>query len=187
MASAAQWKDTVVNFLTLYGFQILGALVILAVGWFIERWIGNLAGRWLGKQQLEPTVRLLLVRMVRLSVFGLAVILALDKFGVRITPFIAGIGLIGVCGRVVSIELFSTSLMRSDRSRAVKDPAPVIGINALKAFSINIAVQPWVKAPDFVAAQLEIYQAVVEQFCNRQIGIPFPQHEVRLLNAPAKS
>ena len=27
-----QWKTTIINFLTLYGFQVVGALIILAVG-----------------------------------------------------------------------------------------------------------------------------------------------------------
>jgi small conductance mechanosensitive channel len=69
--------------------------------------------------------------------------------------------------------------------RVLTDPAPVIGINALEASSINISVQPWVAVPDFEMAQLEIYKAVVEIFAQHGISIPFPQQEVRLLDAPA--
>ena len=35
--------------------------------------------------------------------------------------------------------------------------------------------------PDFCTAQLEIYQAIVEQFRARGIDIPFPQRDVRII------
>jgi small conductance mechanosensitive channel len=35
---------------------------------------------------------------------------------------------------------------------------------------------------DFVAAQAEIYQAIIEQFRAGNISIPFPQREVRMIN-----
>jgi small conductance mechanosensitive channel len=265
------WKDTVVDFLIRYGFQILGAFIILAIGALVARWLGKLTDRWLQKQKLEPPICLLIVRVVKLLVFALAGILALDKFGVQIAPLIAGIGvagvgiglamqgvlgnlvagltiiftkpyrvgeyieLLGVYGQVTNIELFTTTLLHSDQSRVVipnrkivgeimhnygkirqldlnvdvaynsdldqalrivrailaanplvlKEPAPVVGINALEASSINIAVKPWVAVSDYTVAQLEIYQAVVDRFRASRIDIPFPQREVRLLNQPS--
>ncbi len=92
----ATWKDTVADFLIRYGFQIVGAFIILAIGALVARWLGRLTGRWLEKHQLEPPVRILIMRVVTLLVFALAVVLALDKFGVQIAPLIAGIGVAGV-------------------------------------------------------------------------------------------
>ena len=64
----------------------------------------------------------------------------------------------------------------------LKDPRPgVVGIAALAGSSINVAVMPWVAVPDYGPAQLEIYEAIIEQFRARDIEIPFPQREVRLL------
>ena len=68
--------------------------------------------------------------------------------------------------------------------RVLRDPVPVVGINALEASSINISVQPWVSVPDYEAAQLEIYRAVLDVFRQHRIEIPFPQQEVRLLGTP---
>jgi small conductance mechanosensitive channel len=267
----ATWKDSVIDFLVRYGFQVVGALIILAIGALVARWIGKLTGDWLEKHQLELPIRTLIVRVTRLLIFALAVVLALDKFGVQIAPLIAGIGvagvgigfamqgvlgnliagltiiftkpyrvgeyieLLGVYGQVTNVELFSTTLLHADQSRVVipnrkivgeimhnygkirqlnlsvdvaysadlnkalaivrdilatnphvlKEPAIVVGINALESSSINIAIQPWVAVPDFGPAQLEIYQAIVEKFRADKIEIPFPQHEVRLLNQPA--
>jgi small-conductance mechanosensitive channel len=42
-----------------------------------------------------------------------------------------------------------------------------------------------VAAADYGPAQAEIYQAILDQFRSRQIEIPFPQREIRLLNGAA--
>ena len=262
-----QWQNTVVTFFITYGFQIVGAIIILIAGAIIAQWVGRLTDKGLTKHHLEPPIRVLMVRVIRLIVFGFAVVLALDKFGVPITPLVAGIGVAGVGiglaaqgvlgnmfagltiiftkpfrvgeyiellnvnGQVTNIELFSTTLLHSDRSRVVipnrkivgeilhnygamrqldlsvgiaynadvkralaavheilntnpcvlKDPKPVVGIEALGESAITIGVSPWVAVPDYGVAQLEIYQAIIEQFRARGVEIPFPQREVRLL------
>jgi small conductance mechanosensitive channel len=66
--------------------------------------------------------------------------------------------------------------------RILQDPAPVIGISLLGDSSINISVKPWVAIPDYVPAQAELYQAIVEEFRTDNIQIPFPQREIRMLN-----
>jgi small conductance mechanosensitive channel len=68
--------------------------------------------------------------------------------------------------------------------RVLKNPAPVVGIAALANSSINVAICPWTTVPDFNPAQAEIYKAIIDQFRAHKIEIPFPQHEVRLLNNP---
>ena len=62
---------------------------------------------------------------------------------------------------------------------------PVVGISQLGESAINISVAPWVKVEDFGPAQAELYQALLERFKARNISIPFPQHEVRMLGGPA--
>jgi small conductance mechanosensitive channel len=84
------------NFLLLYGFQILGAVIILIVGALVAVWVGKISRRWLEQHDLEPPIRALIVKAVKLLVFGLAVVLALDKFGVQIAPIIAALGVAGV-------------------------------------------------------------------------------------------
>lgn len=79
-----------------YGFQVLGALVILAAGVLAARWLGSIVDRRLRKGTMEPPMRILLVRVLRILVFALSVVMALDKFGFQIAPLIAGIGVAGV-------------------------------------------------------------------------------------------
>ena len=56
------WQDSVINFVVQYGFQIVGAIVILVVGALLAKWLGKLTNGWLVKQALEPPIRLLVVR-----------------------------------------------------------------------------------------------------------------------------
>jgi small conductance mechanosensitive channel len=79
-----------------YGFQVLGALVILGVGLMVARWLGNVTERHLTRKGLEPPIRMLGVRALRLVVLLFALVLALDKFGFQIAPLVAGIGVAGL-------------------------------------------------------------------------------------------
>jgi len=68
-------------------------------------------------------------------------------------------------------------------SRVVQDPVPVIGVSQLADSAITISVKPWVAIEDYVPAQAELYEAIVKAFGTDHIQIPFPQREIRMLNA----
>jgi small conductance mechanosensitive channel len=251
-----------------FGPKLLVAVIIIVAGYFAGRWVGKGMGRTLARLDLEPPVRLLLVRLVRVLVLALFALMALQNLGIQLLPLLAGLGVLGagialatqgVLGNVVAgltiiftkpfrvgeyvsmlgeegdvraISLFTTTLGHPDRSRVVvpnrkivgeilhnygqirqldivvgvaydtdlnqalaaindimqgnprvlKDPAPVIQVTLLADSSINIAVKPWVKVPDYVQAGGEINKAIVETFRGRNIVIPFPQREVRILS-----
>jgi small conductance mechanosensitive channel len=226
--------------------------------------------RWLERKTMEPPVRMLLVRVVKLLVFACALLVALGTAGMNVAALIAGFGvagvgvglamqgvlsnlvagltiiftkpfrvgeyieILGVQGQVTTIELFSTTLVHGDRSRIVipnrkivgevlhnygtvrqlnltvgvayganvsdallvigqilkantrvlRELEPVVGVSSLGDSSINIAVMPWVNGSDYGPASAEIYRAIVQEFRERRIDIPYPQREVRLLNNP---
>jgi small conductance mechanosensitive channel len=260
-------KELSIDLAVRYGFQVLGALVIVVAGVIIARWAGNMVGRKLAKTTLEPPVRTLAVRAVRLVVILFTILVALDKFGFQIAPLVAGIGvaglgigfalqgvlsnlvaglsiiitkpfrvgehvaMVGVRGDVSQIELFSTTLLHPDRSRVIipnrkivgeilhnygrirqldvtvrigarsnltdvlaaarevvaadprllTDPAPVVGVEGVTDAAITLAVQPWVAVGDYADARAALFQALIERFRARNIEIPLPQREVRLL------
>jgi len=66
-------------------------------------------------------------------------------------------------------------------SAVLQEPAPVLQVASLGESSINIRVMPWVDVADYVTARGALNREVVESFRQAQIGIPFPQREVRLL------
>lgn len=262
-------KRTIIDLAIQFGPKVLVAVVIIVAGVFVGRWAGrNIDGR-LKKFHLEPPVRQLLVRIVRIFILGLFAIMALQNLGVELLPLIAGLGvagagialamqgvlgnivagltiiftrpfrvgeyisIIGEEGQVENISLFTTALSHADLSqviipnrkivgeilhnygkirqlkvivgvaydtdlnkalsiinevlqnnpRMLKDPVPVIAVSVLAQYAINIAVNPWVNVPDYVSAGGEITRTIVETFRSRNIVIPFPQHEVRILGS----
>jgi small conductance mechanosensitive channel len=265
---ALAWKDKLIEYVINHAGALVSAAVIVVVGFIAAGWIGKLFERWLSRKAMEPPVRMLLTRIVRLLVVALTLVVALGTAGMDVTALIAGIGvagvgvglalqgvlgnlvagmtiiftkpfrvgeyieIAGVSGQVKQIELFSTMLLHSDMSRVMipnrklvgeilhnygqirqldlnvgvgygtdvdsaqkivreifvanprvlKDPAPVVGIAALGDSSIQIMVKPWTAVADYVPAQVEIYEAILNQFRANKIEIPFPQREVRLLN-----
>ncbi|NJD69369.1 MAG: mechanosensitive ion channel family protein [candidate division NC10 bacterium] len=88
--------DLVIDLMIRYGFKVLGAVVILAGGLLVARWSGNIVHAWVARQQIEPPVRVLIVRLIRATVVLLTLIVVIDNLGVQITPFLAGIGVAGV-------------------------------------------------------------------------------------------
>ena len=91
-----QIKSRILTFLTDYGLQIIGALIILAIGVAIAWWIGRALRQWLEKKNVEPPIIMLAVRVVRLLIFLVALLQALEKLSVPIGPALAGIGVAGV-------------------------------------------------------------------------------------------
>ncbi len=89
-------KDMTMELLLRYGFQVLGASAILAVGFLVARWLGGMADKRFQKQQMEPPMRILLVRVIKILVLVMAFVVALDKFGFSIAPLVAGIGVAGI-------------------------------------------------------------------------------------------
>jgi small conductance mechanosensitive channel len=89
-------KELTMEILLRYGFQALGAVAILAVGFLVARWLGRVTDQRFQKQQMEPPMRILLVRAIKILVLSMAFVVALDKFGFSIAPLVAGIGVAGI-------------------------------------------------------------------------------------------
>jgi small conductance mechanosensitive channel len=262
--------DLIMEYAIRYGFQALGALIVMVVGILVARWAGKLTQQWLQRQDMEPPVRMLLVKVVQIVILVFAVLAVLGQLGVQIAPLLAGIGvaglgvglalqgvlsnivaglsiiftkpyrvgehisILGVHGDVVTISIFSTILLHPDRSRIVipnrkivgeilhnygtirqlhlhvgvayttnlsealalvreilahhpsvlKDPAATVSVSQLGDSSVTIAIEPWTSIVNYVTAQGELNQAIIERFRAAHIEIPFPQREVRLLSTP---
>lgn len=78
-----------------FGPRLVVAILILVAGYMCGGWAGRVTNRMLGRFQLEPPVRMLIERIVRLLVVGLFAIMALQNLGVELLPLIAGLGVAG--------------------------------------------------------------------------------------------
>src|ERR1041384_6557468 len=93
--TSAHWQDTIISFVIQYGLKILGAIVILIVGLAIARTVGKWCDSWLSDRHLEPPIRLLFVRLIRVAILAVVSVVVLDQIGVQIAPLVAGLGVAG--------------------------------------------------------------------------------------------
>jgi len=84
-------------------------------------------------------------------------------------------------GTDVNLALSAIDEILRANPRVLRDPAPGIGVARLADASVKLNVNPWVNVPDYVAAVSEINKAILETFRARDIDMPLPQMEVRML------
>ncbi|HEX8750694.1 MAG TPA: mechanosensitive ion channel family protein, partial [Nitrospira sp.] len=88
--------DVVVEYVVRYGFQVLGAILVFALGAMVARWAGKLAQQWLERHDMEPPIRMLLVKIIQVLILLFTAMAALSQLGVQIAPLLAGIGVAGL-------------------------------------------------------------------------------------------
>jgi small conductance mechanosensitive channel len=88
-------QDVVSKLLVDLAPGLVAAGVILLLGYFAAGWSARLLLSGLARFDLEPPVRQLIERIVKLLVLGLAAIMALQNLGIQLLPLIAGLGIAG--------------------------------------------------------------------------------------------
>jgi small conductance mechanosensitive channel len=84
--------NAAVAFIVNYGFQFIGAIIILIAGWWVARWCGGLMLRFCQGAGLDVTLSRFFANVVKTLVLIFVVIVALNNFGVSIAPFVAAVG-----------------------------------------------------------------------------------------------
>ena len=95
VASLEQARHTVIDLAIRFGPKLLVAILILFIGVAVSRAVSRWLARALKHIELEPPVRVLLVRIAWLLTFTLFIILALQNLGVELLPLTAGVGVAG--------------------------------------------------------------------------------------------
>lgn len=83
-----------VEFIANYSFQILGALIIVLIGWFFSKYVFNALIRFFNTHDFDVTLGKFVANGVRLLIFGAMIVVAIGKLGISIAPFIAAVGAI---------------------------------------------------------------------------------------------
>ena len=89
-------REAIIAFLKQYGGNILVAVMFLVGGLIAGRWLGALTMRQLSKREMEPPIRMLFVRIVKLLVLIVTLMLIADNLQIKLLPLIAGLGIAGV-------------------------------------------------------------------------------------------
>lgn len=78
-----------IGFVVAYGLQVLGALVLLAIGLKIANWAGIKTTTLAAKRNIDLPLAQFLGSIARFATIGLVVVITLGNFGVSIAPLIA--------------------------------------------------------------------------------------------------
>lgn len=89
-----QFYELSIEFLTNYSFQIIGAVIIVTIGWFLSKYIYTVLIRFFNTHDFDATLGKFAANVVRILVFGAMFIVAIGKLGISIAPFVAAVGAI---------------------------------------------------------------------------------------------
>jgi small conductance mechanosensitive channel len=81
---------------THYGLQVIGAIVILVIGRIAAGIVAGLTRRGLNRAEAEPALTNFVANLVKTAVLLFAVVAALAKFGIQTTSFVAVLGAAGL-------------------------------------------------------------------------------------------
>jgi small conductance mechanosensitive channel len=95
-AGAVAWNDKLIDFVISHSAALLTAMVLIIAGLLAAGWMGRLLDRWLERKAMEPPMRMLLVRILRLLVFALFLVIALATAGMDMTALVAGFSVAGL-------------------------------------------------------------------------------------------
>ena len=88
--------NVVMEFSVNYGFQVIGAIIILCVGILVARRLSVLIIKICQKQNLDETLSIFFGNVTKILVLTFVVIVTLGKFGISIAPFVAAIGAVAL-------------------------------------------------------------------------------------------
>ena len=94
--------ESIKNFFTTAGMDLLRGLIILVIGFFLVRWIVKIIERNEHKMKMEPTLRGFVKNLIRILLYVLVILTAVNTMGVPMTSIIT---LLGSAGVAVSLAL----------------------------------------------------------------------------------
>lgn len=83
--------------LTTYGLSVIGAIVILIVGWTVAGWVAGSIRRTSAKsERFDTTLGSFFASMAKYAILAFTIIAVLSRFGVETTSFVAVLGALGL-------------------------------------------------------------------------------------------
>jgi len=96
LAFAQQAYVIVLDFFLNYGFQVIGAIIILLIGIWVSGRLGAAATALCERNNIDVTLGKFTGSITRVVILTFFILLSLGKFGISVAPFIAAIGAIGL-------------------------------------------------------------------------------------------
>ena len=95
--NASQIAEQIKQIFATYGIDVVGAIVILVVGWMAADWIRGIVYKALGRvPNMDTTLQPFLANLARWIILAFVIIAVLNQFGVETTSVIAMLGAAGL-------------------------------------------------------------------------------------------
>lgn len=91
-----KFYNIAIEFLTHYSFQLIGALIIVMIGWFAAKYAYALLMRLFESHHFDMTLAKFVASVVKMLIFVAMIVIALGKVGISIAPFVAAIGAVSL-------------------------------------------------------------------------------------------
>lgn len=88
-------SDQIMVFISTYGLKVLGAIIILIVGWLAAGLGRNLSKKGLESRNVDPSIVSFVSSLTHVVILVVFVLAAMSKFGIETTSFIAILGAAG--------------------------------------------------------------------------------------------
>ncbi|HWE73313.1 MAG TPA: mechanosensitive ion channel family protein [Stellaceae bacterium] len=144
--------------LTHYGIALLGAVLILVIGWWLAGWASRSMQRSLSKRHwMDATLLPLIVSIVRYTILVVALLAVLSQFGIEMTSLVA---VLGAAGLAIGLALQGT----------LSNVAAGVMLVGLRPFHVGQAIQ----AAGFTGTVQEVglFATVIRADDNRVITLP---------------
>ena len=92
LAEVNKFYGIIIEFITNYSFQILGAIIVFSIGIVASKYIRTFIFNLLIKYNIDETLSGFTANFVRFLIIAMMGIMALGKLGISIAPFIAALG-----------------------------------------------------------------------------------------------
>ncbi len=92
LQQAQEIYELIMTYLVTYGFQVLGAIIILLVGIFVAGKVAGMLNNFMLSKNIDITLSKFTASTVKAIIIVMIAIMALGQLGISVTPFVAAIG-----------------------------------------------------------------------------------------------
>lgn len=96
LQSLQKFYNVAIEFLANYSFQLIGAFIIILIGWFASKSVYKLLIGIFERHHFDMTLAKFIAGVAKVLVLGAMIVVALGKIGISIAPFIAAIGAVSL-------------------------------------------------------------------------------------------
>lgn len=152
-ASGFDFKELVMT----WGFKVLGSIIIVVVAYFVMSFLGNLIKIAFTKTKVEETLTNFIVKLVKIIIFAVGILAALNNVGVDTTSFVA---LFTACSFAISFAFKET----------LSNIAAGVLVIIFRPFKLGDLVK--CGAGDGYVADISLFSVTLRTYDNTNIIVP---------------